>query len=1076
MDRRGFLKCSALLGGAGLVSGSGIFSGTAAAAEARRASPSAFSNPENILYSVCQQCNTQCGISATVVNGAVAKIDGNPYSPWNLHPHLSQRTAPLSAARVNAPLCPKGQAGLQSAYDPYRITKVLKRAGKRGEGKWVTIPFKQAIEEIVEGGYLFKNVPGEQNRRVDGLRAIRALADAKRARDMNVDIAKIWKKQMTVAEFQQKHADQLQNLIDANHPDFGPKNNQFVFMWGRMKGGRGDLVTRFTKDAFGSVNAHGHTTVCQGSLYFTGKAMSEQYLLDQNSLTYGWTGGKKFYWQADTENSEFILFVGASPFEANYGPTNRAGRITDGIAQGRLKVAVVDPRFSKTASKAWKWIPGKPGTEGAMALGMIRWVIDNKRYDERYLRNANRAAAQADGEPNWCNASWLVKVEKDGSPGAFLRGSEIGLPKIKKVSKDAKGEEKSYELDPFVVMAGGKPVAFDAYDDKNPAEGELFVNEEIQGIKVKSGLQVLREQAAAKTIEDWAETCGIKAQDIVDLATEFTSHGKKACADIHRGVSQHTNGFYNVLGWFSLNLLIGNYDWKGGMAQVATYDASGSKTFQGKLPDGSVGKWAQPYPISGMDSKFSPFGIDLIRANAKYEDSTSFQGYPTRRPWFPLCSDIYQEVIPSAGDAYPYPIKALFLYMGTPVYSLPAGHTNIETLADVNKIPLFITNDIVIGETSTYADYIFPDGSYLERWEMCGSHPNMPWKVQPVRQPVIAPLTETVEVFGEKMPITLETVLLGIAEKMGLPGFGPNAFAKDQGFKRPEDLYVRMVANLAAGDRPGEQVPDADPAEMKLFLASRKHLPKTVFDPERWKSIAGTWWPKVVYLLNRGGRFDEHKDGYNGAKLKNPHGTLINLYQEKTARTKNTMTGKYLVGSATYVPAPTDALGKLIQDEQDGYNLNLITYREIFHTKSRTIADYWLLSLAPENFFLVNAQDAKRLSLKDGTIVRVASATNPDGVWDLKNGKKIPIAGKVKVVQGIRPGVVAFSLGHGHWAYGAGDVVIDGKRIAGDKRRATGFHANAALRIDPVMKNTCLSDLTGGSAVFYDTKVKLIKV
>ena len=34
-----------------------------------------------------------------------------------------------------------------------------------------------------------------------------------------------------------------------------------------------------------------------------------------------------------------------------------------------------------------------------------------------------------------------------------------------------------------------------------------------------------------------------------------------------------------------------------------------------------------------------------------------------------------------------------------------------------------------------YADYVFPDLHYLERWEMQGSHPNMPVKVQPVRQP-----------------------------------------------------------------------------------------------------------------------------------------------------------------------------------------------------------------------------------------------------------------------------------------------------------------------------------------------------
>ena len=44
---------------------------------------------------------------------------------------------------------------MQTVYDPFRITQVLKRAGKRGENKWVTIPFDQAITEIVEGGKLF---------------------------------------------------------------------------------------------------------------------------------------------------------------------------------------------------------------------------------------------------------------------------------------------------------------------------------------------------------------------------------------------------------------------------------------------------------------------------------------------------------------------------------------------------------------------------------------------------------------------------------------------------------------------------------------------------------------------------------------------------------------------------------------------------------------------------------------------------------------------------------------------------------------------------------------------------------
>jgi anaerobic selenocysteine-containing dehydrogenase len=1083
VSRREFIKVGALAGSGALLAGQL----PQLLDLARRAEAGIYLTPEEEyvlaqatqqLYSVCMQCNTQCGIKVKILDGVAVKIDGSPLSPWNLDPHLPYKTSPFDAAKVEGLLCPKGQAGIQTAYDPYRIVKVLKRAGKRGEDKWVSLPFDQAIKEIVEGGMLFKDVPGEENRKVEGLRDLWALRDPKVAKELAADVKKIWQKGMTVAEFQTKHKEQLKHFIDPNHPDLGPKNNQIVFAWGRLKGGRGDLIKRFANAALGTVNTHGHTTVCQGSLYFTGKAMSEQFLFDEKDKKMKWTKGAKFYWQADTGNAEFLLFVGASPFEANYGPTNRGSRIAKALAEGRMKIAVVDPRLSKVAAKAWKWVPIKPGTEGAFALGMIRWVIENNRHDARYLANANKAAAKADGEPTWCNAAWLVKIDEKGKPGAFLRASEIGLPKVKRVHKDKKtGEETRYEFDPFLVQADGKPVPFDPYDEEKVVKGDLRVDAVVKGIRVKSGLQILWEEAAIHPLEGWAQICDVRPRDLAELADEFTRHGKRAVADIHRGVSQHTNGFYNVLAWYSLNLLIGNYDWKGGLCKAATYDPSGGKKVEVKGEDGKVETWQQPFPVENlMPKKLSPFGVDLLRHNVKYEETTIFKGYPARRPWFPLASDLYQEIIPSAGDAYPYPIKVLFLYMGTPVYALPAGHTNIEILTDLNKIPLFIASDIVVGETTMYADYIFPDLTYLERWEMAGSHPNMAWKVQPIRQPVIPPVPESVSVFGEEMPISLESLIMGIAEKLGLPGFGKSGFGEGQDFLRPEEFYLRMAANVAAGEKPGQAVPDADVKEVQLFLDARKHLPKSIFDVAKWEKAVGPWWRKVVYVLNRGGRFDDFEKGYEGNLLKNRYGKLINLYQEKTAKTKNSMTGKYFPGIATYIPAPQDVLGRPVEDEKSGFDLHLITYREVSMTKSRTIGNYWLLALNPENAILINQRDADRMGIRNGQRVKVTSASNPEGVWDLRNGRIVPMAGKVKIIQGIRPGVVAFSLGHGHWAYGASDIVIDGKVVRGDPRRGRGVHANAALRVDPHLKNTCLSDLTGGSAVFYDTRVKLVKV
>ncbi len=50
--------------------------------------------------------------------------------------------------------------------------------------------------------------------------------------------------------------------------------------------------------------------------------------------------------------------------------------------------------------------------------------------------------------------------------------------------------------------------------------------------------------------------------------------------------------------------------------------------------------------------------------------------------------------------------------------------------------------------------------------------------------------------------------------------------------------------------------------------------------------------------------------------------------------------------------------------------------------------------------------------------MRIISPTNPNGEWDLMNGNTVPMIGKVKVTQGIRPGVISFALGFGHFAYG----------------------------------------------------------
>ncbi|MCA1743199.1 MAG: molybdopterin-dependent oxidoreductase [Desulfonatronovibrio sp.] len=1056
MNRRTFIKNSALLGGT--LAASGAVNHLLANLPESEATADSLINrayvhhlPENQLYSVCQQCNTNCGIKVKFRDGRLEKIDGNPYSPWTMTPQIPYETPIQDAATVEGSLCPKGHAGIQTLYDPYRLVKVLKRTGKRGENKWEVIPFEQAVDEVVNGGDLF----GEGH--VDGLNDIVVLRDRELSRTMASDSAQVARGEMSLDEFKERHKDNLHYLIDPDHPDLGPKNNQLCLNWGRVKNGRGDLMKDFFRQSCGSVNYHGHTTVCQGSLYFTCKAMSEQFIEGE------WAGGKKFYWQADTGNAEFIIFVGANPFEANYGPPLRTQKVTEGTVDGRLKIAVIDPRCSKVASRAWKWLPVESNGVGAVAMAMIQWMLANGRIDFKYLQNANKAAARMDNEPTWTQACWLVKIE-NGQPGSFLRASDIGLPTETR-SKKGGGQ---WEFDPFVTYSMGRATPFDPNSENQPVEGDLYVDTTINNIKVKSVLQIIREEADVKNPDQWASIAGVNRSDIEDLAKEFTSHGKKSVVDMHRGVSQHTNGFYNVLLWMTVNVLIGNHDWQGGSSSYTQYDRSG-------------GRPGKPFQVNERN-KNAPvkWGVNCVRHSAEYSKTTLFEGYPAKRTWYPFCSDIYQEVIPSMGDMYPYQIKALFLYMAAPNYALPSGHKVSEIMMDSKKIPLIIASDIVVGETSMYADYIFPDTTYLERWEFPGAHPSVTPKVFPIRQPVAAPLTESVHVFGEEMPLNLESTLMAFAEKMDLDGFGEDAFGPGLHMNREEDLYLRMVANVAFGDAAdgSDMVPEASVEEIKIFEESRRHLPDSVFNARRWESVVGSkLWPRVVYILSRGGRFQSYFDAYQNQQKTNKYGKMVGMYFEYMVNTIHSQTGEPYVGHPRFIDGPRDCTGKFINDRADGYDLTLITYKHIAQTKTRTGAsNYWLMAVYPENFMEIAAQDAQRMGLKPGDKVRVVSPTNTEGIWDLGFGRKLPMIGKVKIIQGIRPGTIAFSLGHGHWAYGASPITINGRTVQADERRGRGFHANAAMRVDPFLGNTTLSDTVGGSAVFYQSQVRLEKV
>ena len=1044
LSRRALLKGSALAG-AGALLGSEGNRLMAAINQSGQDDPAGaaytLSQPENILYSQCLQCNTQCTVKAKIQDGLLVKIDGNPYSPMNLQPHLSYDLSPQAVAKVDAHLCPKGQTGVQTIYDPYRIRMVLKRTGPRGSRQWKAIPFDQAIKEITEGGQLFAEI-GE-NRHVSGFKDVFVLKDAALSKEMADDVADLRGGKLTLDAFKDKHKDHLDMLIDPDHPDLGPKNNQFVFQGGRIGPDREVFAKRFTFGGMGSVNWYAHTTICEQAHHVAFLWSTAQWEVKDGKA--GWKKGVN-HMKPDYTKAEFVIFWGTGYTEANFGPTPMGPQVSQAIVDGALKVAIVDPRLSKTAAKGW-WIPVRPAGDLALAFGMLRWIIEHQRYDEAFLRNANKAAAKAGAEKSWSNATWLINA----GTGKLLRAKDAGI-----------GSENQ-----FVALVAGRPVAVDPDDENRAVVGDLDVVTTLGGIKVKTGFRALKDSIFVHDMAHYADNSGVDLKTIEDLAREFTAHGKKAAIDFYRGPIKVTYGYYAAQAIIALNLLIGNIDHAGGFAKGGgSWDAMG-------------GKPGQPFDIAKLHpGALKPFGVKLTReASGSYESSTLFKrdGYPAKRPWFPFTDDVYQEIIPAAHAGYPYPVKILWLHYGTPALASPAGHLQIKMLQDTGRIPLFISTDIVLGETSMFADYVFPDLAYLERWgNPMGTSPVTLTKTTKVRQPVVSPIPEIVQVEGEKMPISMDAMMLAIAQKIKAPGYGKDGLGTGWDFKRPEQFYLKMVANVAWGDKERDAVPDADRGAQLLFNKARRHLPKGVYEPEKWLAAVGKEWPRVVTVLNHGGRFEQADKGHDGAFLGHAWGKQMNLYVEPVGSAKHSVTGKPLSGVPVFEEM-TSFDGKPVAYTTE-YDLALFTYKDIFGGQSRTVGNYaGQMALMPENFVYLNALDARRLGLADYDTVRLLSPTF-DGTFEVAPGEVVAVEGKVKVIQGIRPGSAAVSWSFGHWAYGARDMTVNGQVVKGEAARSRGLVPNPAMGVDGYLKDVCLTDPIAGDAAYGGSRIKLVKI
>jgi len=126
-----------------------------------------------------------------------------------------------------------------------------------------------------------------------------------------------------------------------------------------------NYVTRFM-NTFGSPNLVTHSHLC-----FQPRGIA-------HVSTYGGVP------EPDFDRARCILLWGFNPVYTAL--PNYARRIMATKAKG-AKLIVVDPRFSQTAAKADLWLQPKPGTDLAVALAMAKALIEERLYDEAFVRD-----------------------------------------------------------------------------------------------------------------------------------------------------------------------------------------------------------------------------------------------------------------------------------------------------------------------------------------------------------------------------------------------------------------------------------------------------------------------------------------------------------------------------------------------------------------------------------------------------------------------------------------------------------------------------------------------------------------
>jgi len=249
---------------------------------------------------------------------------------------------------------------------------------------------------------------------------------------------------------------------------------------------------------------------------------SDNSIADSNCL--------EFYDEEHNPIQTLVLW-GTDP---SFSCPSSGGRMVNELRAKGVKTVVIDPRFTPDAAKATVWLPIRPGTDVALMLAWIRYILTNKLYDHDFVLK-------------WTNLPYLV----DPDTKEMIRACELGLAKDK---ADANG------VDIFTVWdqktSSAKALSYPYQDDLDIA---LFGSYEINGKTYKTGAQLLLERADEFTLEKAGEICQLdpaKIEEAIRLYTDNSPSG--LCLGV--ATDQTPNSVQAAMAADTMDMLMGNME------------------------------------------------------------------------------------------------------------------------------------------------------------------------------------------------------------------------------------------------------------------------------------------------------------------------------------------------------------------------------------------------------------------------------------------------------------------------------------------------------------------------------------